>query len=207
MDITNKKFGRLTPLRFSHYNKYKNPFWLCKCDCGKIISVRESSLRSGLTKSCGCLQKEVSTKHGMRNHRLYRIYHGMLERCYNKNCIAYKNYGERNIFVCDEWLSDFKSFYDWSMANGYKEGLSIDRIDVNKGYSPKNCRWADNKIQGRNKRNNHILEYQGEKYILSELCEIYKLIPQNVLTRLKKGWSVEDAINVPFKKYKKEFKE
>ncbi len=152
-DLTGKKFHRLTPVKY-----LGNCKWLCQCDCGNTINVFTQNLKRNNTKSCGCLNKELAsqrmTTHGKGNSRIYHIYHGMKERCYTKSNSCYKNYGGRGIKVCDEWLHDFMAFYKWSMNNGYDDSLTIDRIDVNGNYEPKNCRWVTNIEQQRNKRNN-----------------------------------------------------
>ena len=95
----------------------------------------------------------------------------MKKRCYDKNHKLYNRYGGRGITICDEWAKDFMSFYNWSMANGYQDNLTIDRIDNNKGYSPDNCRWVDMKIQSNNRCNNRRVCYQGQEYTLSELAD------------------------------------
>lgn len=154
-DLTGQKFGRLTVLqRAETINKRTR--WLCRCDCGEEVIVEAYNLTKGHTQSCGCLQKEAtakaSTTHGMRNSRLYRIWNCMHTRCYRKSYHAYKHYGGRGIAICDEWLHDFQAFYDWAMENGYKDNLTIDRIDSNGNYSPSNCRWTTMAIQNKNKR-------------------------------------------------------
>ena len=161
IDMTGKTFGRLTVIAPSvppKTSKSGNKHWLCQCSCGNLTIVNGSALRAKQTTSCGCLQKqrvsELSKSHGMTHTRLYGIYAGMKKRCYNANNINYKNYGGRGITICDEWLGEngFQSFVEWAMANGYSDELSIDRIDVNKGYSPENCRWVNSTIQNFNQR-------------------------------------------------------
>ncbi|MBR5460641.1 MAG: hypothetical protein IKV53_07195 [Clostridia bacterium] len=156
IDLTGQKFGRWTvigPAPCPKTTKFKEPHWLCKCSCGESKIVRGSNLRNGRTQSCGCLKKQ--NKHGQIKTRLYRIYNAMKTRCYNKHSKAYKNYGERGIAICDDWLNKetgFVNFYNWSISHGYADNLSIDRIDGDKGYSPDNCRWADSITQNRNRK-------------------------------------------------------
>lgn len=155
-DITGKKFNRLTVIECVGSNKQREKMWKCQCECGNISVVRSSALKYGLTKSCGCLQKEkaskANTKHGMYKTRVYRIWMDMHNRCYSKSYHAYRHYGGRGIHICEEWDKDFKAFYDWAIANGYRDDLSIDRIDCNGNYHPSNCRWATQKQQLENRR-------------------------------------------------------
>lgn len=155
-DLTNKKFNRLTPIKYIGKSK-----WLCKCDCGKEVIVSTQNIKNGHTKSCGCLKIEQNKKnlhpykHNLVNTRLYRVFAGMKQRCYRKTNYNYKWYGGKGIKICDEWLKDFKNFYNWAINNGYDESLpwyknSIDRIDSNKDYSPENCRWITMKEQRKN---------------------------------------------------------
>lgn len=137
-------------------------------------------------------------KHGLSNTKLYSIWSGMKRRCYNKNERAYKHYGGRGITICDEWKNDFMSFYDWAMNNGYSEGLTIDRIDNNKGYSPENCRWATVKEQNRNYRRNIKVEYKGETKTLVELAEEYNIDYKLLHQRYKRyNWDIEKALSLP----------
>ena len=164
IDLTGKTFGRLTVMALSEPpkpTKYKALYWLCRCDCGNQTIVSGGNLSSGKIKSCGCLRKELTEKnkkHGMCDTRLYHIYQAMKARCFNANHNKYKNYGGRGISICCEWLGEngFQTFAEWSMSNGYSDELSIDRIDVNKGYSPENCRWTNSTIQNFNRRNRSI---------------------------------------------------
>ena len=158
-DITGQRFGRLVVVNREGSTRHGLATWRCLCDCGSECVVIGNLLRSGNTQSCGCIHKEMLRSrnhvHGLRHKRLYGVWLGIKERCYNPKSNRYHRYGGRGITVCDEWLNNFQSFYDWSIANGYDENASygectIDRIDNDKGYSPDNCRWTDIKNQRNN---------------------------------------------------------
>lgn len=119
-------------------------------------------------------------KHGKKGTKLYNTWLHMKTRCYNKNYNRYDDYGGRGITICDEWINDFKAFYDWSMSNGYKDNLTIDRIDVNGNYEPDNCRWADRKTQANNRRNNVYLTYNGKTKTISQWSRELN-IPENTI--------------------------
>lgn len=196
IDITGKKFGRLTAIKF-HHNKIRSngktrQYWLCKCDCGNEKIVLKSALGKTVF-SCGCLQKEKAkiscvknfTKHSLSNTRLFKIWINMKDRCFNEKNSAYKNYGGRGINVCEEWSMDFMNFYNWAITNGYNDNLTIDRIDNNGNYKPDNCRWATRKEQGRNKRNNIKILYQNKIYCVSELAELMRISHKKILNKIK----------------------
>lgn len=162
VDLTGQRFGRLTVIERSN-NKGRRVAWLCYCDCGNKVIALSERLIAGRNKSCGCLHKELLSKgvlkHGKRKTRLYGVYSGIKERCYNPRHNRYYRYGGRGITMCDEWRDNFQAFYDWAMANGYDENApfgecTIDRIDVNGNYCPENCRWVDMKTQNCNKEGN-----------------------------------------------------
>jgi hypothetical protein len=160
-DIQGQRFGRLTALRYDHTNKSQNAVWECLCDCGQKKLVMAVSLKSGNTKSCGCLQREIASQrrktHGEAHSRLHTVWIGMKQRCTNPNRFCYEHYGGRGISVCEEWLNSFELFCEWAMANGYKPDAmrgecTLDRIDTDGNYCPENCRWVTNAEQQRNKR-------------------------------------------------------
>lgn len=192
-DIVGMKFGRLTVIKLAYTKRASKIlyYYLCKCDCGNEHIVLKSSLLNGLTRSCGCYNTEIRAekfrqraKHHMTDTRLHRIWEKMKGRCYCKTNPSYKNYGARGIAICDEWKNDFKTFYNWSINNGYQDDLSIDRINVNSNYEPNNCRWVNQKTQQRNRRNNKLITYNNETHCLFEWAEIYGINPKLLSQRL-----------------------
>lgn len=197
IDLTGQRFGRLVVIERAANGKYGDAMWLCQCDCGNKKVVRGGDLRRGSAISCTCLQREESSKrlktHGMSRTRLYRIRRKIIDRCYNQKHPHYHRYGGRGITLCEEWLNDFLSFYNWSMANGYADNLTIDRIDNDKGYSPENCRWATEKEQHNNTSQNHLITMNGKTQNVTQWCEELGVNRAYVYRRLKKGWSPEKA--------------
>lgn len=155
INLAGKRFGRWSVLRQSEEKGNRGQVkWDCVCDCGGRKAVQSCALTKAQSKSCGCLVKEAdhAKTHGLSKSRIYRIYRHMINRCSNRNVESYYLYGERGIKVCEEWLN-FEGFYQWSMLNGYKENLSIDRKNNDLGYSPENCQWSTVFEQARNRRN------------------------------------------------------
>lgn len=136
-------------------------------------------------------------KHGKCNTSLYSVYSNMKNRCYNQNSKDYKNYGGRGITICDDWLDNFESFYNWSILNGYSENLFIDRIDNNRGYCPENCRWVDRLTNNNNRRDNDLIEYQGEVLSISQWSQRLNINRVTLIRRFKRGWSVEKTFSTP----------
>lgn len=160
----------------------------------------KNNLRRGYSKSCGCYIRDYppNKTHGMSYTRLFKIWAGMIKRCTNKNSYAYKYYGARGICVCEGWVNSFESFRDWSMANGYSDSLSIDRIDVNGNYEPDNCRWTDAITQMNNTRRNRMITYNGVTRSMSEWARETGLSCAEISDRINKlAWNEIDAITTP----------
>jgi len=158
LTLSGMKYGMLTVVQRSGTSKSGRSLWLCSCDCGGSVIVCGHHLKSGNTKSCGCITKnrnrlKANTFNDPATKRLRSIRDGMLKRCYNKRSSDYKYYGERGIEVCDEWRNSFQAFRSWSLLNGYASHLTIDRINNNGDYDPCNCKWSTMAQQSMNKRN------------------------------------------------------
>lgn len=198
IDLTGQKFGRLTVLARVWRVNTSAAYWLCRCDCGTLRVVYGTNLTKGLSKSCGCLQKEIVTEcnssHGLSRSRIYRIWSNIKTNCHNPNSPNYAYSGAKGIDVCDEWQI-FDSFYEWAMENGYADDLVLGRINKNKGYSPDNCIWVTYKTDCNNRSYNNNIEFRGEVHTLKEWSE--KLdIPRNTLwMRMNKyGWTIERTL-------------
>lgn len=164
IDLTGMKFGRLT-VQYQVPNNNHHTRWHCVCECGNTKDVLQQNLANGHVQSCGCLLSErslerinaVNSSMGREHHnetksRLYQIWIGIKTRCLRKTSTSYKNYGARGITICREWLDSFATFREWALSNGYSDELSIDRVNVDEGYSPENCRWVSKSVQSFNKR-------------------------------------------------------
>lgn len=199
IDLTGQRFGRLTVIEYVGTVNQKAK-WLCKCDCGNEKIVSTKCLRNGETKSCGCYHKDrasvANLTHGKTNSRLYITWNNIKNRCYRTSRKDYKNYGGRGITVCEEWRNSFQAFYEWAMANGYREDLTIDRINVNGNYEPSNCRWVDLKTQANNTRRNHYITYKGETHTIAEWSDITGISIAALVHRIERGWSVEEMLTV-----------
>lgn len=175
VDLLGKKFGRLLVIDRARSNKHKQMQWLCKCDCGKELVVTTTHLKTGHTRSCGCLHNEGNNKkHGLTHTKVHGIWQGIKRRCFNANVKEFMNYGGRGITVCDEWNNDFQTFYDYvsQLPHFGEAGYSLDRINNNGNYEPGNVKWSTRTEQGNNKRNTILVEVDGETHTLTEWSEI-----------------------------------
>lgn len=198
IDITGQKFNRLTVIEYSHTKG--NAYWKCCCECGNETVVVGTKLRSGHTKSCGCLlvesRKECRITHGMSRSDEHNTWCWIKTRCYNVNSASYPYYGGRGIIICPEWLESFDNFYK---DMGPKPGpqYSLDRIDNNGNYEPNNCRWATQEEQANNKTSNVEVTYNGKTQNISQWARELKIQATTIRARLRKGWAVGDALSRP----------
>ena len=208
-DLTGQRFGRLSVVKLGEPkvlpSGQKMRTWICICDCGKETTVYQQHLTRGDTKSCGCYVSECNKKrlttHGETKTRLYKIWNGMRQRCMNENDQAYIRYGARGISVCKEWDS-FLAFKQWAISHGYRDDLTIDRINVNGNYEPCNCRWADIIVQSNNKTNSHYLVLDGRKQTMAQWAKELNIKTETLYARVvKRKWDDEKALTTPVKKY------
>lgn len=201
-DLTGQRFGKLIAESCCYDREKKIMFWKCRCDCGKYCFVRAHMLVHKKTNSCGCLRKESNTQkkttHGMSKTSIYGTWNAMKGRCYNGANHNYNRYGKRGIIVCDEWKNSFESFYEWAINNGYKKGLSLDRIDNNGNYCPTNCRWVSTNVQNNNRGVSINITYNGKTQNLAEWCKELNLPYIRIWQRLNVyGFTFEEAITEP----------
>lgn len=204
LDLTGQRFGRLIVLeravdRQTIGGETKRQ-WLCRCDCGKLIVASTMNLRKGDTKSCGCLKDECTkgrmTQHGESGTRLHNIWKAMRKRCRNERNSDYAYYGGRGIHVCTDWDESYEAFRDWAYKNGYEDGLTIDRIDVDRDYEPENCRFVDMKTQCNNRSNSRLITFNGETHTIAEWSEITGIKYHTLYMRIEEyGWTPERAFN------------
>lgn len=188
IDLTGKQFGRLHVQSYAGLFKSK-AFWTCRCECGKNACVAGQLLRSGKTTSCGCYRAELMSKtkrkHGMVGTPEYHAYSAMLGRCLNQNNHKFAHYGGRGIKVCDRWKDSFVNFY--KDMGSRPVGHSLDRIDVDGDYEPKNCRWATATQQAQNKTTNINLTYQNQTKCLTQWAREYEVPLLTAYCRLQRG--------------------
>ena len=197
LDLTGQIFGRLTVVSRAENSKRGKARWDCRCECGGVTTTTGEYLRSGHTKSCGCFNLEAianrSKIHGMSRTAEYRTWTHLKGRAINPNDAAAKHYRDRGIEVCPQWRNSFDAFY---RDMGPRPSLehSIDRIDNSKGYFKENCRWATPKEQARNKRNNYLIEFNGQTRCIAEWSELLGIPYNRLHWRIASGWSVQRAL-------------
>lgn len=197
IDIAGQRFGYVVVLeRYGYANKSAR--WKCLCDCGNEFVTDGNKLRLGRTRSCGCKRGELIGEshktHGLSRSRLFRIWKGMRGRCRLDSSDHGGHYKARGITVCKEWMESFESFRDWSFANGYRDDLQIDRIDVNGDYEPSNCRFVDVITNCNNKRNNVILEIDGICMTVANWARETGLHVETIRSRIRAGKTGRDLI-------------
>jgi hypothetical protein len=211
IDIAGQIFGRLCVLEFSK-SKNRVSYWICQCECGNKKEICGNSLKRGLTRSCGCLNREIITKHGAgrdnANHPLYSIWRSMKARCYNSNNPRYEDYGGRGITVYKEWLKDYTAFRDYMLTlpecpknaeiPGSLLNRSIDRIRNNEGYKPGNMKWSTVSEQNCNQRRNRIVVINGVSMSLKPATDKYAVVDyETVRRRMDAGWTTRNAFLTP----------
>jgi hypothetical protein len=204
IDLTGSRFSRLVALSPVHKRDPKGRpaiYWLCQCDCGKEAVVAGNVLRSGLTRSCGCLMAESrkarATKHGGVGTQLYTLWMNMRARCVDSENPAYANYGGRGIKVCNRWQTSFEDFRE-DVGHPPTPNHSLDRYPNNDGdYEPGNVRWATGSQQARNTRQSVFIELNGERLNLAEVAERYGIAYDTLHNRIKDGgWTPEQAVGL-----------
>ncbi len=202
-------YGNLTIIKAG---KNKSDFVEAICQCGTVKKVLFQNIKQGKTISCGCIARKNASqrliKYNKRTrespaitvHPLYKIWAGMLKRCYNKNDISYKRYGALGVTICKEWRNSSVAFCTWGIENGWAKGLQLDK-DLKGGgqklYSPETCCFVTRSQNCRLRKTSRFIEHNGETKTLVEWCEIYKLSHTTIIDRLKTGWSVKEALETP----------
>lgn len=198
-DLIGKKYYRLTIIGFEH--RHKRWDWVCKCDCGNITIVMPAFVKRGTTQSCGCYGHERRIERNLRftksERRLNKLWSDIKERCYNPKNTSYINYGGRGIKMCDEWLNSAEKFRLHAFNNGYADSLTIERIDNDADYSPDNCKWIPKAEQSKNRRSCIMVTYNNETTTLSDACRKANIKRATVSARLSRGWTFDDAMNIP----------
>ena len=196
LDITGQRYGSLVAVRYAKERSAGQGIWECKCDCGATHFATCSMLRVGTVRSCGCSRATHGhTRHGKRSPT-FKSWESMRGRCENEKDPSYRLYGGRGIRVCPQW-SDFATFL--ADMGERPQGTSLDRIDVDKNYSPENCRWATRSEQQRNRRDSRKITANGETLNIQEWAARLKTDPQAIAWRLRKGMSAEEAVTKPIR--------
>lgn len=200
INLVGQEFNKLLVVEFLRM-KGSHAIYKCLCDCGNYTEAYGANIKKNHTTSCGCSsikhKKEFAVKsitHGLTKHPLFMSWVGMRNRCYYVKHNRYANYGGKGIVVCEEWKGNFKSFFEWGIANGWAKGLSIDRIDTNKSYSPDNCRFSTVSEQNKNRTTNIYITYNGVTKVANDWAKITGVRGQTISKRLRKGWDIYSVI-------------
>lgn len=197
-NISGNRYGMLTAVEFVGLDRHRKARWKCRCDCGSETVVEMSSLKSGNTQSCGCLHRkrcaERLSTHGRSKSPEYLSWIAMKARCGNPHHKDWKHYGGRGITVCIRWAESFEQFLA-DMGTQPAGKNTIERIDTNGNYCKENCRWASQKEQTRNKRNNRVLTHQGVTKTLAEWAEEIGVCQKRLSRRLRLGWSAQEVLD------------
>lgn len=209
-----QKYGKLTIIDIYYEKKelknieYKNhnqyyTYYKCLCDCGNIKVTKYIGTKNSID-NCGCEHKNKIplTKERKIELKLREVFSNMKTRCYNSNSKSYKDYGGRGITICDEWLNSFHSFKEWAINNGYKQGLSIERKNVNGNYEPNNCTFTNNIVQSNNRTNNHFITWNNKTQTIADWERELGYCYNSLRNRINKGWTVEKAMSIPIKQKK-----
>lgn len=199
IDLTGRRFVKLTVIERAEdrvSGTKPKVMWRCRCDCGKDVIVSGGALKRGTTVSCGCKKR----KHGYANkERLYQTWGNMRSRCNNPQNKRYAQYGGRGISICPEW-DDYAVFRNWAISAGYRDDLTIDRVDVDGNYCPENCRWATTEEQMNNMTKNRYLSYQGKTMTMSEWAKELGISYGAINHRIQRGWSMERIASTPVRR-------
>ena len=204
IDLKGQRFGRWTVLYRAPDRRRGYPEWHCRCDCGNEKALRANILRSGASRSCGCLNVDVhrqmcrdrNTTHGQANTPIYNTWINMIQRCTNPAYHKFRYYGGRGINVCQRWLDSFELFH--ADMGDKPSKATLDRINTEGNYEPANCRWASQKTQQNNRTNNRLLTHGGRTMTLMQWAELAGFHRETIAQRIDTlGWSVSDAITKP----------
>lgn len=190
-DLTGQRFGRLVIIRRADQNdKHNQAVWVCQCDCGKITTAITAKLKGGYKVSCGCWRNR---RNGESRTRLFVIWRNMLDRCNNPKRDNYEHYGDKGVRVCSAW-GDYETFKAWALSNGYRDNLSIDRIDSAGNYEPNNCRWVTQKEQMQNISSNRHISYMDKQYTVSQFADLLSVPTYTIRNHLRAGWTPERMV-------------
>lgn len=197
IDWIGKHFGVLTVISYAdnHITSNGRNYKKVNCLCDVCGSTHVKFVNT-LHDKCICPNTARRKSHGKSNTPLYNVWYCMKQRCYYSKNRMYHNYGGRGIKVCDEWLNDFQTFYNWSMSNGYKKGLQIDRINNNGNYEPNNCRWVDRVTNANNKRDTILFTHKGKTMSLKQWCRYFNISYKTCMTRYYRGHTIEECLNL-----------